>query len=195
MSDQHDAPRSPSKTTRGLAHARRAATDAFLAERERWLLWLPVGLGLGISVYFSLPDEPSPWLGAVLAAAAGVASVVLRHRPGALLLGLAALAVATGFTAAQFRTALVTAPVLEKRLGPRHVTGRVVEIDTRVTGARIILEELRVDGLDASLTPARALTPRQSPRPLQATGPHTLHAGFRVSRFARQTGFPDGPVS
>ena len=35
-----------------------------LAERERWLLWLPVGLGAGIAGYFALPLEPPLWLGA-----------------------------------------------------------------------------------------------------------------------------------
>ncbi len=27
-------------------------------ERERWVLWLPVFLGLGIGFYFALPEEP-----------------------------------------------------------------------------------------------------------------------------------------
>ena len=37
-----------------------------LAERERWLLWLPVALGLGIGLYFALPLEPPLWLGPAL---------------------------------------------------------------------------------------------------------------------------------
>ncbi|MEI8397376.1 MAG: hypothetical protein WCF85_21875, partial [Rhodospirillaceae bacterium] len=41
-----------------------------LDERERWGLWLPVGLGFGIALYFSLPDEPPVWLGAMVVAAA-----------------------------------------------------------------------------------------------------------------------------
>ncbi|MCZ6522592.1 MAG: hypothetical protein O7A68_01835, partial [Alphaproteobacteria bacterium] len=41
-----------------------AAGEALLAERERWLLWLPVFLGLGVGLYFLLPVEPPPWLGA-----------------------------------------------------------------------------------------------------------------------------------
>ncbi|MFQ5494211.1 MAG: hypothetical protein ACE5EX_02420, partial [Phycisphaerae bacterium] len=35
----------------------------FLAERERWALWLPAMLGLGISLYFLLPLEPPGWIG------------------------------------------------------------------------------------------------------------------------------------
>ena len=156
MSEQHDAPRRTGMPVHGATRAWRAAANALLAERERWLLWLPVGLGLGVAVYFSLPVEPPPWLGAALAGAAGIASVALRRRPGLLILGLAGLAIAAGFTAAQARTALVAAPVLEKRLGPRHVTGRVTEVDPRVNGTRIVLEALRIDGVEAAATPARA---------------------------------------
>ena len=29
-----------------------------LAERDRWILWLPAALGLGVAVYFQLPQEP-----------------------------------------------------------------------------------------------------------------------------------------
>jgi len=28
------------------------------AERGRWILWLPVAMGLGIALYFELPAEP-----------------------------------------------------------------------------------------------------------------------------------------
>ena len=28
------------------------------AEQERWFLWMPVLLGLGIGLYFALPAEP-----------------------------------------------------------------------------------------------------------------------------------------
>src|SRR5512145_2834983 len=31
------------------------------AEQERWFLWLPVMFGVGIALYFSLPDEPWIW--------------------------------------------------------------------------------------------------------------------------------------
>ena len=56
----------------GIARRSTAAPDLLawlarnlLAERERWFLWLPVGLGAGVAVYFALPVEPPVWLGAV----------------------------------------------------------------------------------------------------------------------------------
>jgi hypothetical protein len=51
--------------------ARRGTTwilDQLDAERSRWMLWLPVAMGLGIAVYFELPSEPALWLGPALAA-------------------------------------------------------------------------------------------------------------------------------
>ena len=43
--------------------------DQLDAERSRWMLWLPVALGLGIAIYFELPSEPALWAGPALAAA------------------------------------------------------------------------------------------------------------------------------
>ena len=42
-------------------HAASALPAAIAAERDRWVLWLPVGFGLGIAAYFSLPAEPETW--------------------------------------------------------------------------------------------------------------------------------------
>ena len=51
-------------TAGGLALERRrtllaALSERFLAERERWPLWLPVVIGTGIAVFFMLGDEPA----------------------------------------------------------------------------------------------------------------------------------------
>ncbi|MBU6474046.1 MAG: hypothetical protein KGQ94_15450, partial [Alphaproteobacteria bacterium] len=42
----------------GAALARGWREDA-----DRRPLWLPVGLGIGIALYFALPSEPAIWLG------------------------------------------------------------------------------------------------------------------------------------
>ena len=63
----------------------------FLAERERWALWLPVALGLGVVVYFALPFEPSLWLGPTWVALAIVVGIALRARTGGVLLALVVL--------------------------------------------------------------------------------------------------------
>lgn len=121
------------------------ATDSV---RERWFLWIPVAFGVGIGGYFSLPDEPPIWLGVVLAiAVAGIASLVSRipfSRRRLAAAGLAFFCIAAlGFTAAQWRTQSVAAPVLEKRTGPVQVAGRVDSLETFADGFRVPLAEPR----------------------------------------------------
>ena len=61
---------------------------AFLAERERWTLWIPVFLGIGIGIYFALPFEPAPWTGPAALVCSVIMAVTARRNPGLLLLGL-----------------------------------------------------------------------------------------------------------
>lgn len=50
------------------------------AAHGRWGLWLPVGLGCGIALYFSLPQEPPLWWGVGgLAGLAGLTGGLWRH--------------------------------------------------------------------------------------------------------------------
>ena len=142
------------------------------AERDRWLLWLPVGFGSGIAVYFLLPAEPPSWLGPVLLAPpCALAILARRHR--ALLLVLCALAVIlAGFATAQLRIALVAAPVLAKKLGPATIAGQVIDAEPRQGGGRIVVQHLQVPGLAEQHLPQRVrikLTARDPamPRPGQ----------------------------
>jgi competence protein ComEC len=83
--------------------------------------------GLGIWVYFRLSVEPPLallWLLLTVAALPGLAS---RWTPVPLSLALVPAALAAGFGAAQLRTHMVAAPVLE-RAGVYQVEGRVVLI-------------------------------------------------------------------
>ena len=98
----------------------------FFAERERWALWFPVLMGAGIAVYFSLPQEPAPWIGALALGIAIAALITCRYGALDLTAAGAVLAVALGFAAAQFETWWVAAPVLERRMGPVEVMGRLV---------------------------------------------------------------------
>jgi competence protein ComEC len=155
----------PDVTTRvaGLVGAVRPVFrlyEGLIADRERWALWLPVGLGAGIAVYFSLPTEPPGWVGAAAVAAAlvlGVFGAGCRDVRGALaiIMAMAVGSVALGFAAAQLRTALVAAPVLDSRLGPVKVEGRIDLIEDRADGLRATLSELYIDRLVAEQTPFR----------------------------------------
>src|SRR5512134_3460089 len=85
---------------------------AFAAEHDRWILWLPVLIGIGIGLYFRLPAEPVPWLGAGALAGLCAAGFAFRGAAGfgGFLLLIMLSTVAAGFAAAQVRTALVAAP-------------------------------------------------------------------------------------
>ena len=73
------------------------------AERERWPLWLPVGAGLGIALYFLIPFEPPLWLGPLAASGALVGGILAWRRPSGFLLVLALGMVGVGFAVAQLR--------------------------------------------------------------------------------------------
>lgn len=131
-----------------------------IAERERWILWLPVAFALGIGGYFVLRGEPWPWLG--LAAALPLAGISLWARrsahssaPGILLMSLPLCLAAGGFAAAQFETWRVAAPVLERRIGPVALDGRIVDVETLTEGLRVTLAAPHVDRLEPDRTPAR----------------------------------------
>ena len=138
---------------------RRLASEA-AAERDRWALWTPVGLGVGIGVYFGLPSEPPVWLGfSILIALAATAASLRGTRsryPGLLTaLTVTAATIALGFTLAQVRTMVVAAPVLEKRIGPTTLVGRIMRLETLPDGNRATLEKPRIAGVGPERTPVR----------------------------------------
>ncbi|MBO6783169.1 MAG: ComEC/Rec2 family competence protein, partial [Alphaproteobacteria bacterium] len=125
------------------------------AERERWVLWLPVALGAGIGLYFALPFEPLRILGIVLLVA-GVAAAALMWRVWALrIVAVAILAMTLGFALAQWRTHDVAAPVLERTLNATAVTGQVLSVEPGVRGPRVVLAVEAIARLDGKPVPER----------------------------------------
>lgn len=111
------------------------------AERDRWILWAPVALASGIAFYFSLPAEPPLWLMAVLPALGLLALALWRGRTGwPLLLGL--FLALTGFSAAEYRTWSVAAPVLTEATGIFPLRGHVIAVEPVEKGQRVALDHL-----------------------------------------------------
>jgi competence protein ComEC len=111
------------------------------AERERWALWLPVALGTGIGIYFALPFEPAAAIGIGVGLAGvlvGAASAGSHELPLRACLGLLA-ALLIGFGVAKLRTEAVAAPVLQHRVGPVHIEGRVVFAQAHGKGYRAVI--------------------------------------------------------
>ena len=103
------------------------------AEDSRWVLWIPVALGLGIGLYFSLTCEPSknPWISPGLPIAAGcflcmgffINQTLVRFFSWALFWGI------SGFFLALVRTEQVNPYLLTQSTGPIWTSGIVESID------------------------------------------------------------------
>ncbi len=129
-----------------------------LAERGRWALWLPIGLGAGAALYFELPLEVPFWASVAVAA---FAALVVAWRVGKspiwiVSVAAAVLLVAAGFALGAGRTARVAAPMLVDDLGPVWVEGRVIRVENTDDGfRRITLSPTRIEDLNAATRPAR----------------------------------------
>jgi competence protein ComEC len=110
----------------------------FEAERDRWLLWLPVFLGSGIGAYFWLTVEPPLWGAVALVAASGLAAGLAARRATLLVLAAATFAASLGFLSAKLAADLAAAPVLERRVGPFRVEARVISVELFPEGARVL---------------------------------------------------------
>jgi len=191
------------------------------SERDRWLIWVPVLLGLGVAAYFLLNSEPKLSSGFLLFGLTGVLGLGVRHRP-ALARTLAALTiVAAGFLAAELRTAMVSAPVLTAPTGAVTVSGRVTEVELQEKSARIVLTDVGIGGLKPDRTPAQIrigltrysdipklgdrMTVRAklfSPPSPASPGAHDFRrdlfflrigaVGYAVQKYIRPAGAPDG---
>jgi competence protein ComEC len=150
-----DVPLGQTMAKHRLGDAARWFVANLIAERERWALWVPVLVGTGIGIYFWLTVEPPLWLGAFAAAATVAAAVAAVRSQRLVPPAVAAAAIALGFAAAQFQAWWVAAPVLEHRIGPVAIEGRLVAIDPLPEGTRLILEPRQIGRLDARQLPAR----------------------------------------
>jgi competence protein ComEC len=143
------------------------------AQRDRWPLWLPVGLGAGSGLYFALPVEPSAALG-MAALVAGLTAAALAiagwQRPPLALVA----AVLLGLGLAKAREMAAATPVLDSPL-ITHLTGRIDSIEPRARGVRLVLSDVRSGALGDA--------PRRVRVAVQAGG-EQLHAGERVSLTA-----------
>jgi competence protein ComEC len=115
--------------------------DILAHEKSRWILWLPVGLALGIGVYFGLPKEPAPsWLlygGLCL----GALLIWAPLRGWSVPWGVICL----GFCAAWLKTVLLDTPQLIEEMGPVLLEGTLEKIDQRPKDVRLTLGDLNYD--------------------------------------------------
>ncbi len=155
-------------------------------DQGRGFLWLPVGVVIGIVVYFSLPREPS----LVALALAFIGVVWLARRMRADPIGFAALsfaaAIAAGLVLAKARTDRVSAPRLDRER-TLTVVGWIETLDPAKRGLRMTLRVASMVGVSSEKTPRRV---RISVR---GDGADRFRPGDGVSLRARLRP-PRGPV-
>lgn len=129
-------------------------------QRDRWILWLPVGVIAGAAWWMASPQDPPVWWGGVLFTLGLAAVLALRFWPTShpdgfamrlriVLAGAFALAAAAGLgmIAAQVRTWVVSEPPLAVSADAVEVEGWVVGIDTGERGPRLRLLVRSIEGV------------------------------------------------
>ena len=124
------------------------------AEGDRWVLWLPVAFGVGVSFYFGLRQEPDWWIGAAAVGGCTVLVLALRRWFAIAGVAMALLMLAAGFLVAQAHTIRMAAPVLSRSIAGATVTGRVMAVERRPGATRITLRDVTVSKLAPERTPA-----------------------------------------
>ena len=143
-----------------------------IEQRERWILWIPVAMGIGIGIYFSLLAEPEYWLGGAYLLSSlfiGYIGYHLKYVP-LVMIGIICGFVALGFSVSQFRTLRVAAPVLEKELGPVMVQGIVQDIDRLPKAFRITLLNSEIERLPEDNTPYKIRIKMSNKNPIPELG-------------------------
>ncbi len=125
----------------------------FIDDLNRQILWIPVFIGFGIGIYFSLPEEPSLYIGIVGSTVFLPSILLFRRKTGLFQLSILLFAVFLGHLAAQIRTLDVDHVVLAKETGPTRVIGKVVRVEPKTNGVRLLLESVMVRGLEPFDTP------------------------------------------
>lgn len=116
------------------------------AERGRWMLWLPVAMGLGIALYYELPSEPALWVGPALASLSLTAAILAPSGSVVRALAIGAVAGSASFGLVAWRTTSLAAPTLSRPLFSLNVEGRVADIQRLPDGVRVVLEAVRLKG-------------------------------------------------
>ncbi len=145
------------------------------AEAGRLFVWVPVLLGTGIALWFSLHDEPGGLAYGLMAALLALA-VALRGRVarghGAALVLLGVALVAAGFLLAGWRGHQVAAPVLHWH-SYGAIEGRITRIDRSARDRmRVTLDQVVIEDVAPDRTPGAvrlALTGNQQPIPPPGT--------------------------
>jgi competence protein ComEC len=143
----------------------------FFEDKSRWVLWWPVGLGIGISTYFSLPFEPSLTQTSIVLLLSLVGTFVALHQRNdhlfIFLISIASLSMILGFSAAKVRSDWLATPFLSQKIERIRISGRLIDIEEQHNRRRLTLDQLTFEDDTSRLNKIR-LTHTLS-KPLTAT--------------------------
>lgn len=170
--------------------------DTYWSERDRFSLWIPVFIGLGILGYFALKTEPS-MQGSIIAGVSLFLMLILfrKYKQFQFFLKLLCL-IYLGFVVSQIRTAWIATPILSAEY-KGVVEGNVEEIDHLEKTARLTLSDVYLRKMPKDQRPKkiriRLLNGETNlPKPgqrvrvygvLSAPSPPALPDGFDFQRF------------
>jgi competence protein ComEC len=132
-----------------------ALGEALAAEGDRRILWIPVFFATGIALYFTLTIEPPLWIGLALTAGAVALALGLRGWPALRNAAIVLAFVAAGFAVMQEARLERGTAMLDRRLGPVAITGKIIDIDALERGWRVIVAPDPIPGLAANAQPHR----------------------------------------
>jgi len=115
--------------------------QSFYQDRARWLLWVPVLLGLGIAVSFSLKWQPGYlWVGGATVIPLFMIGCRLLKADFLILPFIIMEIIVIGFTVPILRQLSVAAPVLQKK-HVAELTGIVLQMTAGSKAAKILIGE------------------------------------------------------
>ena len=174
----------------------------FFNEQERFFLWSPVLLGIGIFSYFLPNSEPPAFLGSLTLLISCVFLCITRNKYSYRLLSISCVIVSLGFTTIQLRSAYNPTPMLQKEIQDTLLIGTIEDIESmhqkvkitlnRVTlensqTAPILLKKIRLYHKVSKQHPIPKLYPGMKIRiktSLHPVSPPLLRNGFNFKRKA-----------
>ncbi|MHA1523115.1 MAG: ComEC/Rec2 family competence protein [Alphaproteobacteria bacterium] len=154
-----------------LGTAARVLGALFRAEQDRWTLWIPVCMAVGIVSYFWLAVEPG-WLavGPLVLALVLAAAVCAIRAPGLLAPVLAVALVGVGAGVAKLQVSMLDTVTLPAQLGPVTLTGWVEQAQIAAKRHRLIIRVAGIERLAPEATPGRVRISLAAKYPRQTAG-------------------------
>lgn len=129
--------------------------DAFARQSDRAFVWLVVAFAAGITLFFAWRADPAWWTVALIVGLGAPLLALRRRLPWITFVAFAIIAFGLGHGAAQWRTARVATPLLERESRPLLLTATVESAERNPGGNRLILSDFSLPDTASQNTPRR----------------------------------------